>query len=122
MQRSILGVKRTDRIRYPTLRSKTQITDVAKKAAKLKWNWAGYVCWMLNELWVKIVTLWYPDMTSTHRNRHRRWWVDELEKTNVKWSTLAMNRERPLPTSEIIGELRRTKTSIMYVSYLYTAE
>ena len=46
MERSILGVKLTDRVRNTTLRSKTQIVDVAIKAAKLKWDWAGHVCRM----------------------------------------------------------------------------
>ena len=48
MERKILGVRRTDRIRNTTLRSKTRITDITEKAANLKWEWAGcmYVCRM----------------------------------------------------------------------------
>ncbi|KAJ2948721.1 hypothetical protein O0L34_g7979 [Tuta absoluta] len=46
MERSILGVKKIDRIRNTTLRSKTGIIDVGKKSAKLKWDWAGHVCRM----------------------------------------------------------------------------
>lgn len=37
IQRSILGVKRAEKIRNATLRSKTGIVDVGNKAAKLKW-------------------------------------------------------------------------------------
>ncbi|XP_063619671.1 uncharacterized protein LOC134792332 [Cydia splendana] len=40
MERSILGVRRTDRIRNTELRSKTGIVDVGMKAAMLKWDWA----------------------------------------------------------------------------------
>lgn len=45
MERSILGVKLTDRIRI-----KTNVADVALTTAKLKWDWAGYICRMPNDL------------------------------------------------------------------------
>lgn len=38
MERSILGVRLTDRIRNTILRSKTKIVDVTHKVAKLKWD------------------------------------------------------------------------------------
>ncbi|XP_047995471.1 uncharacterized protein LOC125233473 [Leguminivora glycinivorella] len=50
MERSILGVKLTDRIRNSILRSKTKVADVALTAAKLKWDWAGHICRMPNDL------------------------------------------------------------------------
>ncbi|XP_047989820.1 uncharacterized protein LOC125229086 [Leguminivora glycinivorella] len=46
MERSILGVRRTDRIRNTELRSRTRVVDVGAKTAKLKWDWAGHVCRM----------------------------------------------------------------------------
>ncbi|XP_022832295.1 uncharacterized protein LOC111360566 [Spodoptera litura] len=49
MERSILGVRLSDRIRNTTLRSTTKIVDVGHKAAGLKWNWAGHVCRMSHE-------------------------------------------------------------------------
>ena len=63
-----------------TLRSKTQIVDVAQKAANLKWDWAGHVNRMPNELWTKIITL--TDRTRRHRGRPRRRWRDKLDETN----------------------------------------
>ena len=41
MERSIIGVKQTDRIRNTTLRSITQVADVGVKIAKLKWECMG---------------------------------------------------------------------------------
>ena len=41
MERSILGVELTDRIRN-TIQT-NNIADVAEKPAQLKWNWAGHV-------------------------------------------------------------------------------
>uniref|UniRef100_A0A2H1VD89 SFRICE_013508 n=1 Tax=Spodoptera frugiperda TaxID=7108 RepID=A0A2H1VD89_SPOFR len=51
MERSILGVRLSDRLRNTTLRSMTKIIDVGHKAASLKWSWAGHVCRMSNERW-----------------------------------------------------------------------
>ncbi len=60
MERSILGIKLSDRVRNSDIRSKTGIADVGRKAAKLKWDWAGHVCRMGLERWTKIVTQWRP--------------------------------------------------------------
>nr|XP_049696607.1 uncharacterized protein LOC126054557 [Helicoverpa armigera] len=43
MERSLLGIKRTDRIRNTVIRSRTGVADVGRKAATLKWNWAGHL-------------------------------------------------------------------------------
>ncbi|XP_061723667.1 uncharacterized protein LOC133529882 [Cydia pomonella] len=58
MERSILGIKLTDRIRNTTLRSKTRIADVGEKTARLKWDWAGHVYRMHPERWASIATKW----------------------------------------------------------------
>ncbi|CAH2208426.1 jg22159, partial [Pararge aegeria aegeria] len=44
MERSMLHVKRLDKIRNESLRKETNITDVKVKIRKLKWKWAGHVC------------------------------------------------------------------------------
>lgn len=93
MERSILGVKLTDRVRNTLLRSKTQIADVGVKAAKLKWDWAGHVCRMPDELWARITTLWRPPDVKRQRGRPRRRWRDELDAYSKAWSTLALDRE-----------------------------
>ncbi|XP_047998342.1 uncharacterized protein LOC125235798 [Leguminivora glycinivorella] len=54
IERSILGVKRTDRIRNTTLRSKTRIADVGERTARLKWDWAGHVCRMHPDRWASL--------------------------------------------------------------------
>ncbi|XP_075985622.1 uncharacterized protein LOC142982823 [Anticarsia gemmatalis] len=85
MERSILGVRLTDRVRNTTLRSKTQIADVAEKAAKLKWNWAGHVCRMPDDAWAKIATKWTPPTGRRRRGRPRKRWRDELDSYNPDW-------------------------------------
>ena len=79
MERSILSVKRTDRIRNTTLRSKTGIIDVGNKAARLKWNWAGHVSRMHPDRWANVTTQWVPEGGRRRRGRPRKRWKDDLE-------------------------------------------
>ncbi|KAJ2954579.1 hypothetical protein O0L34_g2871 [Tuta absoluta] len=92
MERSMLGLKRTDRVRNTILRSKTKISDAAHSAAKLKWDWAGHVCRMPDELWAKITTLWQPPTSRRRRGRPRRRWRDELDAFSKDWHSEAQSR------------------------------
>ncbi|KAJ2950316.1 hypothetical protein O0L34_g11682 [Tuta absoluta] len=92
MERSILGVKRMDRVRNTTLRSKTRITDVGKKAAKLKWDWAGHVCRMHPERWAKLTTEFIPK-ERRRRGRPRKRWRDDLVDYEPNWSETATDRK-----------------------------
>lgn len=71
IERSILGVKRIDRIINTWLRSKTGNSDV-----KLKWDWAGHVTRMHPERWAKITTEWIPTDGRRHRDRPKNRWRD----------------------------------------------
>ncbi|CAG9133292.1 unnamed protein product [Plutella xylostella] len=94
MERSILGVKRTDRIRNTDLRSKTQIADVGAKTAKLKWDWAGHVCRMQPERWAKNATKWIPNNGRRRRGRPRKRWRDDLDNFNTEWCEQAQERDK----------------------------
>lgn len=39
---------------------KTRIINEIQKTAVLKWDWAGHVCPMPEELWAKITSDWFP--------------------------------------------------------------
>ncbi|CAG9133833.1 unnamed protein product [Plutella xylostella] len=94
MERTILGVKRIDRIRNTTLRSSTRITDVGAQTAKLKWAWAGHVCRMHPDRWARIVTEWVPSDGRWRRRRPRRRWRDDLDRFLPQWPKEAHDRER----------------------------
>ncbi|KAJ8715750.1 hypothetical protein PYW07_010232 [Mythimna separata] len=94
MECSILGVKLTDRIRNTILRSKTQIIDVAQKAAQLKWDWAGHVCRMPIERWASKTQGWCPETARRGRGRPRRRWRDDLDVFLENWQEVAQSRER----------------------------
>ncbi|KAI8421512.1 hypothetical protein MSG28_009555 [Choristoneura fumiferana] len=93
MERSILGVRRTDRIRNTILRSKTRVTDVGVKTAKLKWDWAGHVCRMHPDRWARIVTEWDPRDGHRSRGRPKRRLRDDLSAFQLDWLVHAQNRE-----------------------------
>ncbi|CAG9128206.1 unnamed protein product [Plutella xylostella] len=95
MERTILGVRRIDRIRNTTLRSSTRITaDVGAQTAKLKWAWAGHVCRMHPDRWARIVTEWVPSDGRRRRGRPRRRWRDDLDRFLPQWPKEARDRER----------------------------
>lgn len=93
MERSMLGIKLTDRVRNTVLRSKTLIADVAQKAAQLKWDWAGHVCRMPSDLWAYKSQNWFPEMITRGRGRPRRRWRDELDGFTTNWPELAQDRD-----------------------------
>ncbi|KAL0803449.1 hypothetical protein ABMA28_017178 [Loxostege sticticalis] len=89
MERSVLGIRRTDRVRNTTIRSQTGITDISKKTAKLKWEWAGHVSRMHPGRWSQVITQWLPKGGNRLRGRPRKRWRDDLDKgLEVDWATL----------------------------------
>ncbi|CAH2210275.1 jg3087 [Pararge aegeria aegeria] len=46
MERAMLGVSLRDKIRNVEIRSRTRVTDIAQRVAKLKWQW-GIEGWTL---------------------------------------------------------------------------
>lgn len=80
MERSILYIKRQDRIRNAYIRERTQLKNVTEIIKGIKWKWAGHVCRMTDDRWTKRVTEWYPrDLTRLRGRKHIRW-RDELVK------------------------------------------
>lgn len=57
MERSMLGVKRKDRLRNINIRKKTKVQDVTLKIQRLKWKWAGHMI-RGKDKWSRIVTQW----------------------------------------------------------------
>jgi hypothetical protein len=43
MERAMLGVSLRDRIRIDEIRKRTKVTDIARRIAELKWQWAGHI-------------------------------------------------------------------------------
>jgi hypothetical protein len=43
MERAMLEVSLSDRIRNDEIRKRTKVTDIARRIADLKWQWAGHI-------------------------------------------------------------------------------
>ncbi|KAJ8712370.1 hypothetical protein PYW07_000868 [Mythimna separata] len=92
MERSMLGVKRRDRIRNINIRKKTKIQDVTLKIKRLKWKWSGHMI-RGKEKWNKILTQWYPREGNRKRGRQQKRWDDDIRQVAGKtWTRVARER------------------------------
>ncbi|KAI8426600.1 hypothetical protein MSG28_005383 [Choristoneura fumiferana] len=60
MERAMLGVSLRDRIRNDDIRNRTKVTDIARRIAKLKWQWAGHIARRTDGRWGQKVLEWRP--------------------------------------------------------------
>ncbi|CAH2238577.1 jg17163 [Pararge aegeria aegeria] len=58
MERAMLGVSLRGQIRNEEIRRRTRVTDIAKRVARLKWQWAGHIA--RNGRWDLKVLEWRP--------------------------------------------------------------
>lgn len=72
MRRSRFGVKLQDRIPNKKLHFKTRNTDVGKKAARLKLDWASHVSLMDSDRWAKVSLQWELADGRCRRGRPRK--------------------------------------------------
>lgn len=57
-ERSMLGLKLTDRVRAVDIRRKTNLIDAVKMACSLKWRWAGHISRVRDGRWSERVLHW----------------------------------------------------------------
>ncbi|XP_073986750.1 uncharacterized protein [Rhodnius prolixus] len=94
MERSILGVKKKDRVRATVIRKKTCLTDVVMTAKKMKWKWAGHLCRFEDERWTRTCLEWCPFDRKRRRGRQFLRWRDELKGVaGMDFSRKAKSRE-----------------------------
>lgn len=93
-ERSMLGIKLSDRVRNTAIRAKTKVIDAAELACKLKWRWAGHVARAVDERWSEKILHWYPRNVTRPRGRPRRRWRDDIMGiAGATWTRLAQNRQ-----------------------------
>lgn len=95
MERSMLGIKLSDRVTNEEIRMKTKITDIVERIRSLKWKWAGHICRMENERWTKKIIEWVPRDGKRKRGRPRKRWEDIFkERCGPDWRRQARDREK----------------------------
>lgn len=94
MERSMLGIKLSDKISNKKIRKKTKIRDIITAVRLLKWNWAGHICRMDTNRWTKKVTEWLPREERRQRGRPKRRWDDVFtHKYGQEWRRMARDRK-----------------------------
>jgi endonuclease/exonuclease/phosphatase family metal-dependent hydrolase len=93
MERAMLGISLRDRIRNEAIRSRTKVTDIALRIAKLKWQWAGHIARRTDGRWGGKVLEWRPRTGRRSVGRPPARWTDDLVKVaGVRWMRVAQDR------------------------------
>lgn len=93
-ERSMLNIKRKDRVRNTSLRNITRVTDAVELACKLKWRWAGHVTRTTDNRWSERLLHWYPREAKRPRGRPRRRWADDIvQLAGATWTRKAKERD-----------------------------
>ena len=93
MERAMLGVSLRDQIRNEEIRKRTRVTDVARRIAKLKWQWAGHIARRTDGRWGRKVLEWRPRTGRRCVGRPPTRWTDDLVKVaGIRWMRVARGR------------------------------
>ena len=94
MERRMLGISLRDRRSNVWIREKTKVTDVAERAASLKWSWAGHVARYQDSRWTKKVIEWRPRSGRRSVGRPQMRWSDDIRGcAGGGWMQCAQDRE-----------------------------
>lgn len=93
MERSIMKIKKIQKIRHCAIRRRTKVTDALRYSQRLKWRWAGHVARMSDDRWTSRLTSWPGPPGSRKVGRPFARWSDDLSKIAGKaWLSVAKNR------------------------------
>ncbi|PZC78089.1 hypothetical protein B5X24_HaOG202624 [Helicoverpa armigera] len=108
MQRSMLNIRKSDRIRNTTIRRRMKIENVTTRIRKLKWKWSGHIV-RGNDKWNKNIISWYPRDKKRNRGRQYRRWDDEIKSIagNI-WTRRAQNRAEWKKMEEAFAKVGQT--------------
>ncbi|XP_022816835.1 uncharacterized protein LOC111349816 [Spodoptera litura] len=116
MERSMLGVRKMDRIRSEDIRSITKVEDIIKKVRQLKWRWTGHMTRDSKTKWTKIITEWQPRDGKRKRGRQVKRRMDDIKKVAENtWPRKARDREvwKQLEEAYVSQDTLITKPKLM---------
>ncbi|CAH2101778.1 unnamed protein product [Euphydryas editha] len=101
MERSILKIKKIQKIRHTAIRQKTNVIDALNYSQKLKWRWAGHVARLNDNRWTKMTTSWLGPSGQRKRGRPNTRWTDDIIKiAGTHWMREAEDKEKWLSLEE----------------------
>lgn len=92
MERKILRIRPSERIRNEDIRNSTRIIDVIDRTKRQKWSWAGHISRLQDQRWTKLATKWRPE-SKRRTGRPNKRWSDDLCQINENWYSEAKNRD-----------------------------
>ncbi|KAJ8706223.1 hypothetical protein PYW08_010849 [Mythimna loreyi] len=67
-------------------RKKTKVAVIAKRIAKLKWQWAGHIALRTDDRWGRKVLEWRPPTGRRYVGRSPTRWTDDLVRVaGIRW-------------------------------------
>lgn len=95
MERSMLNIKRRQKINHTKIRANTNAIDALSHSQKMKWKWAGHIARLQDDRWTKTVTFWTGPLARRYRGRRFTRWEDDIKKiTGPQWKKIALEREK----------------------------
>lgn len=95
LERSMLKIRKLDKVRHTKIRSITKATNALSYAQKLKWKWAGHVARLKDERWTKKVTFWKGPLGKRSKGRPLTRWEDEIIRAaGPNWQEKAQDRDK----------------------------
>lgn len=95
MERSILNIRKIQKVRSKVIRQKTKMTDALTQALKLKWQWAGHVLRYTDTWWTVNTTIWKRPIGKRRVGRPKRRWADDITEIIGKdWQTIGKDRDQ----------------------------
>ncbi|CAH2107799.1 unnamed protein product [Euphydryas editha] len=95
MERSMLNIRKTHRIRHTKIRNITQTIDALHHAQRLKFKWAGHVARLKDKRWTSKVATWDGPQGKRRVGRPYMRWEDDIKKiAGPDWIHIAKDREK----------------------------
>ena len=93
MERSVIGVKRKDKVKLQSIKSKTKFENIHTTYKRLKWRWTGHMLRERIEKWTRLITEWYPRDSRRSKGRPATRWEDDFKKiVGPEWTRVAKNK------------------------------
>ena len=94
MERSMLKIRKIQKIKNEHIRQKTKITDALKHTLTLKWRWAGHISRYTDKRWTIQTTRWKGPSGKRNIGRPKRRWADDITQIAGKdWLKLSKDRD-----------------------------
>ncbi|CAH2269222.1 jg1742 [Pararge aegeria aegeria] len=94
IERSIMKIRKIQKIRHTHIRQKTQAIDALNYSQKLKRRWTGHIARLSDNRWTRKTTQWTDPLKQRKRGRPNARWVDDIIKVaGTHWLRAAENRK-----------------------------